>query len=318
MVLEEESNWKMVPLAIAGPAALVGAAWFTAKTQLDFDLILIKGLVSSHVTLSLRERRGRVNLFYNLEQHATAKATADREFMVYQGHSWTFKETYETVLKYGTWLKTTHAVAPKEVVAMDFMNSPQFVFLWLGLWSIGAVPAFINYNLTGDPLLHSVKTSTSRIVFVDPEIKHQFTQEVIETLSSPNARDGKGPIQVVHFEAAMEQQISQLQGIREPDTSREAVQLDLALLIFTSGTTGLPKPGFVSWYKVSTLSTFVPIWAGINKTDRYYTVWPSPIGSDNHLTHLVHAPLPFVCGHDGFLHLPRHIEYYNHRSPLLH
>ncbi len=232
--------------------------------------------MSAQLHVSLSEKRDRINLFYTLEQHATTKGTADHPFLVYEGKSWTFKEGYDTVLRYGTWLKTTHAIAPKEVVAIDFMNSPQFVFLWFGLWSIGATPAFINYNLTGDPLLHSLKASTTRIVFVDPEVKHQFTQEVTDVLASSNARDGKGPIQLVVFDTELEHHISQLEGVREPDKSREAVRLDLAVLIFTSGTTGLPKPGFVSWQKVTVLSKFLPVWLGMKKTDRYYTVSTFP------------------------------------------
>ena len=244
----------------------------TAKAQLNYDLTLLTALVGSHLKAALRERRNQVNIFYSLEQHATTKATADHPFLVYEGKSWTFKETYDIVLQYGTWLKTTHAVAPKEVVAMDFMNSPQFVFLCLGLWSIGAVPAFINYNLTDNPLLHSIKSSTARIVFIDPEIKAKFSPEVTETLASTNARDGKGPIQMVHLDSEMEQHILSLEGVREPDHVRNTARLDLALLIFTSGTTGLPKPGFVSWQKILILTGFVPTWLGLKKTDRYYTV----------------------------------------------
>lgn len=240
-------------------------------------MTLIRALGGAHVKLSLSEKHDKINLFYTLEQHATTKRTADHQFLVYEGKSWTFKEGYDTVLRYGTWLKTTHAIAPKEIVAVDFMNSPQFVFLWLGLWSIGAIPAFINYNLTGRPLLHSLKTSTTRIVFVDPQIKHQFTQEVTDTLASSNARDGKGPIQTVHFDVALEQHISRLLGVREPDKSRGAVRLDLAVLIFTSGTTGLPKPGFVSWQKVVLLSNFLPVWLGMKTIDRYYTVRALPL-----------------------------------------
>ena len=155
---------------------------------------------------------------------------------------------------------------------MDFINSPLFIFLWFGLWSIGAVPAFINYNLTGEPLLHSVKTSTARILFVGEDLREQFSPEVADTLTSPEARGGKGPIQVVHFNQALEQHIMAIDGIREPDESRTAVRLDLALLIFTSGTTGLPKAGFVSWQKVQMLSNFVPGWLGLKRSDRFYTV----------------------------------------------
>lgn len=247
----------------------------TAKTQLGYDLTLVKAHAGAHLNVSAKEKRDRVNIFYVLEQHATTKATADHPFLVYEGKSWTFKEAYQIVLQYGTWLKTTYAIAPKEVVAMDFMNSDKFVFLCLGLWSIGAVPGFINYNLTGDPLLHSIRASSARIAIVDPEVKARFTTEVIDTLASPSARDGKGPIEVLYLDAATEQQILSTKGEREPDHARTAMRLDLALLIFTSGTTGLPKPGFVSWQKILLLSSFVPTWLGLKKTDRYYTVsWP--------------------------------------------
>ena len=232
----------------------------------------MRGLLGAHIKTTLKEKRDKVNLFYVLEQHAKAKATANHPFLVYEGRSWTYKEAYEVALQYGTWLKNIHAVASKEVVAIDFMNSPQFVFLWLGLWSIGACPAFINYNLTGDPLLHSLKASTTRIVFVDPEIKHQFAPEVTEALASPTARDRQGPIQIVQIDAVTEQHILSLKGERQPDQCRSAGRLDLALLIFTSGTTGLPKPGFVSWQKLLMLSAFVPVWLGLKKSDRYYTV----------------------------------------------
>ncbi len=261
-----------VPLAIAGPAALAGAAWLSAKTQLPYDWTLIKGLGGAHIQVAIKEKRDRINLFYVLEQHATTKSTANHPYLMYEGKSWTYKEVYDMVLKYGTWLKKEYAIAPQEVVAMDFMNCPSFIFLWFGLWSIGAVPAFINYNLTGDPLLQSVKTSTARILFVDDEVQKQITPEVAGMLASPKARGGKRPVQVVYFNPALEQQILAMDSVREPDESRTVVRLDLALLIFTSGTTGLPKAGFVSWQKVLLLTGFVPRWLGLKKTDRYYTV----------------------------------------------
>ena len=239
---------------------------------MSYDLTLIRGLLGAHINLPFFESRDKINLFYDLEQHATNKKTANREFLVYQGKSWTFAETYDIVIKYGSWLKTTYAIAPKEIVAMNFMNSPQFIFMCLGLWSIGAAPAFINYNLTGEPLLHSVRSSTARVLFVDPEVKYQFTEEVTDKLSSAQGSNGNNPVQIVYLDSTLEQEILACQGKREPDSSRSAVRLDLAVLIFTSGTTGLPKPGFVSWQKARLLTGFSPVWLGLKKTDRYYTV----------------------------------------------
>ena len=230
--------------------------------------------MKSNVQITLAEKRDRMSYFYSLEQHATTKSTADHAFLVYEGRTWTYKETYDIVLKYGTWVKTSYGIVPREVVAMDFMNSPVFVFLWLGIWSIGATPAFINYNLTGDPLLHSVKTSTARVLFVDQKMKPRFTKEITETLESAGARDGKGPVQTVFFDATLEERIMGTDAVREPDSSRSAMRLEMAMLIFTSGTTGLPKPATITWQKIGLLTGFMPSWFGLTKSDRYYTCMP--------------------------------------------
>jgi acyl-CoA synthetase (AMP-forming)/AMP-acid ligase II len=49
------------------------------------------------------------------------------------------------------------------------MNSPDFIIAWLGLWSIGAAPAMINYNLAGKALLHCLKISGAKLLLVDNE-----------------------------------------------------------------------------------------------------------------------------------------------------
>ena len=263
-----------VPFSILAPAVLAGAAWFNAKTQFSYDLTLIRALANTNVRLALERRRDRINLFYSLEQYAKTKSTADHIFLMYQGKIWTYKEAYDIVLKYGTWLKMKHGILPGEVVAMDFMNSPVFVFLWLGIWSLGATPAFINYNLTGDPLLHSVTISTARLLFVGPEVKPCFTDNICDRLQSTNAQDGKGPIQTVFFDATLEEQIMDTEAVREPDSSRSTAPLAMALLIYTSGTTGLPKPATVTWHKIRKLTGFMPSWLGLEKSDRYYTCMP--------------------------------------------
>ena len=220
------------------------------------------------------QRRDRLNYFYFLEDHAKAKNTANHTFLVYEGLEWTYKETYDTVLKYAGWLKTKYQVAPGEVVALDFMNSPKFVFIWFALWSLGAFPAFINYNLTSKPLLHCIKTSGARITLVDDEIKHQFSEEVLEALQSTKFRDGKGSVEVVYVDSQVERGIEMsMDGLREPDTSRSGAALTtLAILIYTSGTTGNPKPAIVSWDKILATSCVMQNWMGWKQKDRFYSV----------------------------------------------
>lgn len=113
------------------------------------------------------------------------------------------------------------------------------MFLWFALWSIGAKVAMINYNLTGAPLLHSVKVSTARLLLVDDAVKSALNDEVMEQLSSSNFREEGGSVQIEFFSDSLEQQLAGLDPVREPDEVRGGQNMSsMAMLIYTSGTTG--------------------------------------------------------------------------------
>lgn len=252
---------------------ITSAAWVNAKAQLFYDVGLGYSLITTSNKIARAERRDQLNLFYILEERAISTTTASSPFLVYNDQEWTFKEVYDIVLQYGSWLKINYAIAPKEVVAMDFMNCPRFIFLWLALWSLGACPAFINYNLTGQPLLHCIRTSTARVLFVDEEIKSQFTQDILDAMAAPGFRDENGAVEVVNFNTDTERRILVEKGLREPDSSRAGAKLhDMASLIYTSGTTGFPKPAIISWKKCRIGGGFTSIWLGLKSDDRFYTV----------------------------------------------
>ncbi|KAI9847430.1 MAG: hypothetical protein M1838_000873 [Thelocarpon superellum] len=265
-----------IPLAIAGPLAAASLAYLNARTSFLNDIHLLHNFIWSNRRRDNLECHGRLNGFYKLERFASDPKTSQKAFLFYQGQTWTYQQTYETVLKYGAWLRTRHGIKPQEIVAMDFMNSQHFVFLWFGLWSIGAVPAFLNYNLTGKPLVHSIKTSSARLFFVDEELRPTFTSDIKEQLSAPSFRqDSGGAVEVVFFSPAVETEILKTEGIRAPDSTRSGVKvLDMAILIYTSGTTGLPKPAIVSWSKTTFGSTFVRNWMRWRKEDIMYTCMP--------------------------------------------
>ena len=217
-----------------------------------------------------------------LEEHAKSNKTADKTFLVYQSRSWTFKQTYEMVLRYAGWLHNTYHITPKEIIAIDFMNCPQFIFLTLALWSLGALPAFINYNLTGTPLIHSVRSSTARLLVVDPEVRSAISPEVLSALTSPTFRSGSsgGLTEIVFLEKDFETSLSYYPAYRALDEVRSGTTAnDRAVLIYTSGTTGLPKPAIVSWSRLMAGCIFSGNWLDLRpctspKPDRYYTCMP--------------------------------------------
>lgn len=259
-------------MTVALPAAAASLAYLNARTQFSGDCALISAIFKQHIEVVKAERRDRINLYYILEEHAKAKSTSNQAFFIYGGITWTYEEVYDIVLKYGTWLKTTHGIMTKEVVALDFMNSPKLIFIWLAIWSLGACPAFINYNLTDQPLVHCVEVSTARIIFADDEIRSKFSPDVLDALATADSH-GKGSVEVVYLDEALEKEILTISGIREPDALRSGPKAtDISMLIYTSGTTGLPKAAIVPWRKLYGGGAFLQKWLGWKRKDRFYTV----------------------------------------------
>ena len=266
------------------PATGAILAYLNARLGISYDLSLLSAYIQTRNRLAALDRRDELNLFYVLECFAVGRPnanvdvskTAELVFMVFRNREWTFKQTYETVLKYGTWFKTQLGVRSGDIVAVDFMNGDIFVFIWFGLWAIGAKPAFVNYNVTGASLVHCVRASAARILLVDPELA--LPPSVVGELASGGEKRNHtentvSSVKTVIFSSELEQEILTTDAIRQPDEERaDQKPSDMAALIFTSGTTGLPKPAVISWVKAGIASLFVSNYMSLSADDRLYTV----------------------------------------------
>ncbi|KAH0108420.1 acetyl-CoA synthetase-like protein, partial [Aureobasidium melanogenum] len=278
------SNLATLPLTLAAPAAVASLAYLRAKTSWPNDYAFLKATVVGGRYAKNCVKNDRVNRFYELEKHALDAKTRDRSFLAVPPHipkdvsspadlkglqatELSYKHVYETVLKFAAWLKQEHGVNKGDMVAIDLTNKPQFIYLWFAIWSLGAKAAFINTNLRGKALLHCVKACEAKLFIVDPAIKDALTDEVRQELQDS--------VVSVVLDEVIEGRIVALQGLRVPDTERGGQQMwDTAVLIFTSGTTGLPKPAVVAWRKFLLSPKTVGSWLGIKSTDRYYTAMP--------------------------------------------
>lgn len=168
-------------------------------------------------------------------------------------------------MKYGTWIKQRFDVKSGEIVAMDVPNCDVFVWTWFGLWAIGAKPAFINYNLTDTPLVHSIHASTARVVLAHESLRDKYSEELVQHL-------GK---ELCILDPTVLGEIERTVPKREPDECRNGQGMhDMGLLIYTSGTTGLPKPAVVSWAKAAVLPVYIRMWLSLKKESVVYTSMP--------------------------------------------
>lgn len=253
-----------VPLAIAAPAAAAAAAYLNAKAHIWYDLKMLSCVAPMMLSMLWRERTGKLNLFYDLEYWATNPKTADTPFLLFEDRRWTFREGLEETLKHGTWLREQYGIKKDEIVAMDFPNGDNFVFVWLGLMSIGAKPAFINYNLTGHALVHCARAAGAALMLVDPSVAHNADDSVRKELAG---------VRLEVFTAERKQEVAATKPVRLPDEARydEGIY-SMATLIYTSGTTGLPKAAVVSWGKMHAAGGFSARLINSKPGEVFYTV----------------------------------------------
>jgi len=57
-----------------------------------------------------------------------------------------------------------------DCVALFMENRLEYVGLWLGCAKLGLVPALINHNLTGQPLMHSIRAASAVALIYGSEL----------------------------------------------------------------------------------------------------------------------------------------------------
>ena len=133
-----------------------------------------------------------------------------------------------------------------DVCALAMENRPAFFCTWFGLVKLGVVVAFINTQVSGRPLLHALQTTDAKALVVGEEcLANVQATEGFPELPCWLIRDPENPWTEAlpkgidgHFDARLEK------APRTPFPRDIRAHIDAqtpTLLIFTSGTTGLPK-----------------------------------------------------------------------------
>jgi len=152
-------NFPVVPIAAATAGTLAVAAYLDAKFHIRHDLKFIRAAGTSRVSMRFFKdciSRDRLMTFYILEDQALHKRP-DQLFLIFENQTWTYLEFYRCLLRVGNWLLKDLGIRRGEIVALDGGNSPEYMMLWFALEGIGAIPSFVNNNITGQSLVHCIK-----------------------------------------------------------------------------------------------------------------------------------------------------------------
>ncbi len=171
----------------------------------------------------------------------------ERNAIVFEGHELTWGEFNALANQYAHTLKA-EGVNRGDTVSVIMENRIEFLALIVGLNKLGATAALINTNLTGRPLTHCITVTKSRKCIFGGEVDEALAEVkgdlgldegndffIIPDANTPASNWAKD------FSA-----LSADADTSNLEDSKVTTLGEVALYIFTSGTTGLPKAAVLS------------------------------------------------------------------------
>jgi len=137
-----------------------------------------------------------------------------------------YKKSLVQFMAIARWLHSK-GIRKGDKIAVTGKNSPEWTVAYMGILFAGATVVPIDYQLKNEEIDLLIKTADAKILFVDEEKYAYYSQNPHKLEEIVSLRNGTGTY------------IYTLDG---PEASiEEATESDIAAILFTSGTTGMPK-----------------------------------------------------------------------------
>ena len=251
--------------AVAGVTAL--AAYANAKLHLGKDIDAIRRMKRGERDYAKALEENRICPYYPFLK--SVQDFPNQQILWSRETCYTYTEAHDEVARYAQWL-LEQGIRPGELVAMYLINSPEFLLIWMAMMAIGCAPAFINYNLEGNALIHCLKVCETKIILCDDDAACRKRIE-----GSRSEIENLGP-RIVFLDQNTRSQIAAHSSVIPDDSYRENVKGEFPFcLIYTSGTTGLPKGCAFTIERLRMIAPHVePSFNGVKGVSRWYNCMP--------------------------------------------
>jgi fatty-acyl-CoA synthase len=191
---------------------------------------------------------------------------AARTAIEFEGRSLTYAEFDALANRYAHWA-LGQGLKRGDTVALFAQNCADYAAIWYGLSKVGVITALVNHQLAGAALAHSLHICNASQMICDAETAATFAA-VKDQLQQP-----------IRSWVLSEDLATAVQGVSSVRPDRAQMRggmtaKDVALYLFTSGTTGLPKAAKVTHVRVLLYMHGFAGGTGAKPTDRFYNCLP--------------------------------------------
>ncbi len=169
--------------------------------------------------------------------------------------TFTYAELNNRANRLANWLRDGAGIEKGDRVAVLAHNGVEFLDTFFACGKLGAILAGLNWRLHWRELAQLIETTSPKVLIYSDEFKDAVGQIVAETNCVEHLLhiEGTGTAGSRYFEKTL------TDSVLRPVTTESLTDEDIACLIFTGGTTGLPKAAQISHRMIgwNTLNTII-------------------------------------------------------------